>query len=374
MVSTQERARRYAALRAMMARDGYAALVITGNAEALQRGYIRYVTDWRLWGGKCFVVIPLEGDPVLVMGTGSQGHWARNVGWVADVRSVLDSVGEVVNVVTALGHAQSRIGVVGMDQVLTYGDASRLIKGLSQAELVDASVAVDDIMAVKSAEELEQVRFTYNTIAAALGRFKAALAPGRSEREVMVEAVEHLYLNGCLDGIAHLTVGASSYLRPASDRLFTEDDIVKVSLEFAGPSGHWIELAGIYSFKEPPARALRYFETSLKAVEGVRQILKPGHVGGDITRIVEETFRAEGWNVTGRGIWDGHAIGINVIRPPMGLIDSTDAFQENMVMNIHPGLLVDEDQWGVYVQDNFLVTAEGGVRMGDYRYEWHVKR
>jgi hypothetical protein len=43
-----------------------------------------------------------------------------------------------------------------------------------------------------------------------------------------------------------------------------------------------------------------------------------------------------------------------------------------MVMNVHPGLLVDEDQWGVYVQDNFLVTPEGGVRMGDYQYEWHV--
>lgn len=372
MVSTQERARRYTALRAMMARDGYAALIITGNAEALQRGYVRYVTDWRLWGGKCFVVIPHDGDPVLVMGTGSQGYWARNVGWVADVRSVLDSVGEVVNVVTGLGLATARIGVVGMDQVLTFGDASRLIKGLPQAELVDASVAVDNIMAVKSAEELAQVRFTYNAIATALGLFKEALAPGRTEREVMVEAVRYLYGEGCVDGIAHLTTGPSSYLRPASDRVFLSDDIVKVSLEFAGPSGHWIELAGIYSFTEPPARARRYFETSLKALEGVRQILKPGNVGGDITRVVEETFRAEGWHVTGRGIWDGHAIGINVIRPPMGLIDSTDAFQENMVMNIHPGLLVDDDKWGVYIQDNFLVTPEGGRPVGEYHYEWHV--
>ncbi len=107
-------------------------------------------------------------------------------------------------------------------------------------------------------------------------------------------------------------------------------------------------------------------------MERVTAILKPGNTGADLTRTILETFAEDGWRVTGRGIWDGHAIGINVIRPPMGLIDSTDEFKENMVMNVHPGLLVDDDQWGVYVQDNFLVTPEGGRPMGDYHYEWHV--
>ena len=51
MPSNQERDRRYAALRAMMQEKGYHALILAGNAEAMQRGYIRYVADWRLWGG-----------------------------------------------------------------------------------------------------------------------------------------------------------------------------------------------------------------------------------------------------------------------------------------------------------------------------------
>ena len=38
----------------------------------MQRGYVRYVADWRLWGGKGFAVLPLAGAPVLVLGAGSQ--------------------------------------------------------------------------------------------------------------------------------------------------------------------------------------------------------------------------------------------------------------------------------------------------------------
>ena len=43
-----------------------------------------------------------------------------------------------------------------------------------------------------------------------------------------------------------------------------------------------------------------------------------------------------------------------------------------MTLNIHPGLLVDDDQLGVYVQDNLVVTPEGGRPLADYKYEWHV--
>jgi Xaa-Pro aminopeptidase len=63
---------------------------------------------------------------------------------------------------------------------------------------------------------------------------------------------------------------------------------------------------------------------------------------------------------------------LNVIRPPIGLPDSEDEFQENMIINIHPGLLVDDDRWGIYVQDNLLVTPEGGRALADYKYEWYV--
>jgi Xaa-Pro aminopeptidase len=188
----------------------------------------------------------------------------------------------------------------------------------------------------------------------------------------MATAVQTLAELGCLDGIAHLTNQARPFFRPPTERSFTAGDIIKVSLEFAGPAGYWIELAGVYSFQPPPERQFRFFETTLKALAHAAQILRPGAVGGDVTRAIEATYREDGWKLTGRGLWDGHLIGLNVIRPPYGLTDDTNVFRENMVFNVHPGIMVDDDELGMFLQDNLVVTPEGGKPVGQYKYVWHV--
>ncbi len=136
MASLDERDRRYVALRAMMQEQGWQALILAGNAEATQRGYVRYVSDWRLWGGKGFAVLPLQGEPALVLGAGSQSHWSKLVGWIDDVRpaqNMLTTVGEIVH---ALGLAQGEIGVVGMGQVMVYDDVLTMQRELPNARLV----------------------------------------------------------------------------------------------------------------------------------------------------------------------------------------------------------------------------------------------
>jgi len=228
------------------------------------------------------------------------------------------------------------------------------------------------VMAVKSTEELAALADTHARIVAALDVLRANFAPGRSERTVMALAVHKLNELGCLDGIAHLSTETRPFFHPASERVFTPDDVIKVSLEFAGPTGYWIELTGTYSFKTPPDRVYRFYETTRKAMRNVTQMLKPGAVGGDVTRTVEATYRDDGWKITGRGLWDGHLIGINVIRPPYALAEDTHVFRENMVMNVHPGVLVDDDQLGMFLQDNYIVTPEGGRQVGPYDQAWHI--
>lgn len=372
MVSKEERNRRYVALRQAMREAGYQALLLSGNAEATQRGYIRYVSDWRVWGGDGYVVFPLESDPVLVLGSGSQAYWAEAVGWVQDVRSVMDKIIEATSVLKARGLSKGSIGVVGMNRIMSYGDVKSLMASLPEAHIEDATGLMDGVMAVKSPAEIAQAAETYRFVAQALHLLKEELAPGKTEREVMAEAVRFLTSLGCMSGIAHISNEAPPFIRPPRERHIEADDIIKVSLEFAGPAGYWVELAGIFSFREPTERQRRHFVTTLKAVERAAALMRPGTKAGELSQVIEETYREGGWNITGRAIWDVHGIGLNVISPPIGLPGSEDELQENMILNIHPGLLVDEDRWGVYVQDNLVVTPEGGRPLGDYKYEWHV--
>ena len=309
---------------------------------------------------------------MLVLGSGSQAYWAKAVDWIQDVRPAMDKVADVVSTIEALGLSSGRVGIVGMDGVMTHGDVKALTGALPAAQIEDAMLLVDDVMVVKSEEEIAEAAATYRAVAGALHHLEDTLAPGKTEREVMAEAVHFLAERGCLDGIPHLSNEAPPYIHPPTDRRIAEDDILKVSLEFAGPAGYWIELAGIFSFREPPERARRHFATTLKAVERAVALMRPGVRAGEISQAIESTYREDGWNITGRAIWDMHAIGLNVIRPPIGLPDSEDVLRANMILNLHPGLLVDEDQWGVSVQDNLVVTPDGGRPLAEYKYEWHV--
>lgn len=372
MISTTERNRRFTALRAMMHEKGYAVLVVAGNAEATQRGYVRYLSNWRLWGGKGFVLLPVDTKPVLVLGAGSQSHWAPRIGWITDVRPAGNMLAELIATLQQLGVDKQLIGVVGLTEVMVHGDVVTLQQGLPAAKIVDATEAVDALMAIKSDEEIAHAAQTYGIIADALDTFKAQLAPGKSERAVMAEALRFLAEHGCHDGIAHLTSGVQPFFRPPTDRIITAEDILKVSLEFAGPEGYWIELSGVYSFRKPSQRLRRHYETTRAALANAATVLRPGATGRELTQAIEDTFKAAGWKVTGRGIWDGHAIGLVVIRPPYGVLDSNDEFHENMIINVHPGLLVDEDRLGLFMQDNFVVTANGGRTLGNYQHEWHI--
>jgi Xaa-Pro aminopeptidase len=50
---------------------------------------------------------------------------------------------------------------------------------------------------------------------------------------------------------------------------------------------------------------------------------------------------------------------------------SEEKLEENMMLNIHPGILT-EDGWGVSVTHNYIVTPQGGRPLGDFEREWQV--
>ncbi|NLE76344.1 MAG: aminopeptidase P family protein [Chloroflexi bacterium] len=370
-VSKKELARRHAALRAAMARDGYDALLVAGNTEAGQRGFIRYTADWRLWGGTAYLLLPLEGEPVLVMGLGSQADYAKAIGMVRDTRPVLVRLPEVISVFREKGLERGRIGVAGLNRIMPHGDAKDLLAAFPQARFEDATLLMEGIMVALSPEEVGYAEETHRAVEMALNRLDEVLAPGKTELEVIGEVAKTAAAHGCLDGIAHVSCEPAGSIRPASERVFQPDDIVRVFLEYYGLNGFFVELGAIFSFRKPSEEKRRKFETTVRAIDRAVELMRPGTPAADLCRAVEATYREDGWKITGRRLWDFHGQGLNSLMPPLGMPESTEILSENMMLNIHPGVLT-ADGWGASVTNNYIVTPEGGHALGGFQHRWRV--
>jgi Xaa-Pro dipeptidase len=372
MVSDGERRRRYTRLREEMQAAGYETLLVAGREGAVGRGAVRYLSDWHIWGGTGYVVVPLHGEPSLILGSNSQAMWARRIGWLQDVRVGMHGpVPETVGVLERLG-VRGRLGVVGMGRFMAHDDITAFRAGLPGVELVNADGVFERVRQVKSDEEIRAITLTSEVVADAMRAFKRVLAPGKTERQCVAEAWRVAREGGVIDGIAHITHEDPAFIRPPSDRKIGRDDVVKFSMEMAGANGYQIELAAVFSFKEPSAEYRRLFDTVMRAKHKIRSLLRPGVRHTEIAEAVEAIWAEDGWTPNTRVIWDGHGIGLDVIEPPLLLRGSEETLKANMVMNIHPGLAYGDRMLGMYIQDNYVVQDGGAEPLSGWEHRWHV--
>lgn len=317
-----------------MQRNGYAAVVITGNTEFQQKGYIRYFADWRLYGGAAHMVVLQRDAPILFLGPGAQAEWAKELSAVPDTRAVADKTATVIQAIKDQTAPGDRIGVVGLDSILPHGEAVRLIEGLAPRQVEDATKMVEAFWGILSPTDLADVATAHDRVALAFHAFRDAIRPGRSERAVVADAVQVAVQQGCLEGVIHLNNDQKSGTRPATDRLFEQDDVIKMFMEFLTPEGYLIELGGCFSFRPPEAHWKKKFDLVVLAIEEAMAATRPGMVADDVVQVIRRTYEAAGVDIVGRRLWDFHGQGMHSLLRPFGMPGSTDPILENTMINI----------------------------------------
>ncbi len=371
MVSIEERKRRYKAIYEAMDAYNISLFIVAGREGAIGRGYIRYLSDWYLWGGTGFLAIAKDSEPTMLLGSESQVLWASQIGWVTDIRFSSPIINGLVKIIRDAGSPQ-KVHIAGMGKNMMPDDLMKLKETFPKTEFIDATRLMENIVLVKSNEEILCLQETANIVAASMEAFKNTLKPGVSEREAASKEWEIARAMGVLDGSVHVAHHTVPFVHPPTDYRFKKEDIIKLSVEMAGPSGYWIELSGVFSFGPPPNEMLREFNTTKKAVEAARALLKPGTVGNQIPETIESVFKEDGWENIGRIIWDAHGIGLDVIEFPVIQGGNQFILKENMVISMHPGLVVGKERMGVYVQDNYVVRPDGAIPQSPWLHQWHI--
>jgi Xaa-Pro aminopeptidase len=346
------------------------------------RGYVRYVSDFHLWAHDALVVIPLEGEPTLVVTSPAVAAMIARRGWIEDCRGDMLLVPKTIDALREHDLSRAAIGVAGTRWIVPADVLRELQETFPGARFQSADELFDFVRMAKSPIEIEQNRELWRLAQSAIERFHEVLRPGEQQRVVCAESAKAALAGGARD-VLMLVGDRSDRYGPPDDSPLRCDDVVRFHMEILGESGHWCELTTTLMFRPETDLEYRLMATELRAYERVRAATRPGMRVAELAAVFEQTVVEDGWTLgTPTTQFDFHGQGQDVIERPWYAAEqpwgsSFDAeLPAGAILSYHPHRNVDGySGWSPGVSDNILVTPEGGEWLSsNWQHEWRDAR
>jgi len=181
--------RRYRLVREAASRDGLDAVIVCGNEYTGFEGAVTYLSGFVIVHRYAYVLLPVDGEPAVVFPSEARYVGEHATTWIAQ-QEFVDRPGEWL----AEKVRGKRVGVYGMDYVMTVRDYAALI---GAADVVGWDVAFDQARMVKSELELASVRESVRINTEGFWSFVEHFVSGRKEREVLAPCEEYVVEHGC---------------------------------------------------------------------------------------------------------------------------------------------------------------------------------
>lgn len=315
-LSMAERDLRWSKVKAFMRSHGVDALLIAGFRS--REMYESYVSDDYNEG--C-VLFPLNGEPIVT--TWAQlrvmrARWSAEQGhplWIHDYR-VAPSGASVAQLFHERDLAHSKVGVIGLtSQAPTeiYGAIPanfwlQLIKELPKVEFSDLSEEFSHLMLVKSAEEINQIRYAAKAAEYACSVIADIARPGVGEEIIFAEATRAMVSFGIgirypalvmNSGPATLSWGPPRWsTRGEKPRVLQRGDLLQTEL-MPMCGNQEVQVQMTVSLDPMSEINQKCEKVALQAYEQGIKVLKAGMTFEELVQAMEEPLRASGcWAYT----------------------------------------------------------------------------
>jgi len=361
-VSREEIQRRFTKIRQGLAEQEVDALVVAGTEYTGFEGAIRWVSGFRMVHRYAYGLIPAEGDPIAIFP--SEARWVGEHAECWIKRKVFaDTPGSWIR-----EHAEARnwktVAVYGLNYAMPVRDYAALIGGA--VELVDWDVEFDLLRAVKSEEELQLVRHSFDLNERGFWKVLEAYEPGKTEAAILAPAEELFVRSGTTRTTQNMVLSGRhgnagpEFKHPNPLRPVEPTDLLLYSVEIAGPTGYWAEFARPISQAGLSPKTQQIMEAYQECFERARSSLKAGTTAHDVHTSVFGAF--DGLDVKA-GHVTGHSIDMIMVAHPRIGEGVETVLEENMIISIHPHVVTNDDQNCLYMQETFRVTASGGEQL-----------
>jgi Xaa-Pro aminopeptidase len=373
--------RRLVAARKRMADRGLEALAVfssPGNLRFGQRGHVLYLSGYEPYFGDCMMILPLDPTTDAVLVKDAAGYFPETCTWITDVRDPGDRAQVVREFLADNGLSGSSLGVAG-GYSIAPGLFRRLHEAVDPARLVAASDVLEAERSVKSAFELDCLKKAAAIAAKGLEAAAVFMRPGVTESDVKGE-MELVCREQGSEAFPHYTMVVSgkdevhaSYWWQCSRRVLEAGD--PVNIDFGTMyRGYCCDLSRPFVIGRASPRQKDVFQVLLEAQHAAAEAAKPGVRASSVQAAANEVLTAAWGDRDWWGI--GHGVGLEVHEWPfIGYSRVTDdpayedrMLEENMVISLEPTIAF-PDTGDIQIEDQFVVTQRGAVRLNDVPHE-----
>jgi len=384
--SDEEFERRYSETREKMDRLDVDCLVVPGGPHhwSFGHGMLWLSGHWNWHAMVEYVVVPREGDPVLVYTMGGPHIEAtRRVAYPDDVRPARSagSYGTAVaEVVQEKGYEKDRVGITmsdnRFDEHVPVNHYEDMLDALPDADVELLPNFFHELMYRKSPEEQEFVDKAGELCVDALYAIRDRAEPGVTEYELAASAARAIEEGG--GQVDFLIIGSTPMDEPAqvfgnprpSHRELQEGDIIMNELA-AGYNGYTAQIGIPVCVGEPTDRVREFFDDIV--LPGFYATEEPLQPGNDLEAVSEAGgfFREHG--VQSRSLIL-HGIDL-VSNSPHVTTDHVGAFpyEEEMkpgaVYMLEPCPITADGRLGMFYGHTYIMTEDGPNRVTDCPHE-----
>jgi len=256
---------------------------------------------------------------------------------------------------TAIGTARRLSNPFAQQPTEDAARATALREQFPYYEMKDVSPHIDRLRLIKSAREIEILKYNGRVSAEALKRAIQATAPGKYEYELEAEATYWMVKNGFQGAAYPAIVGSgpmgNQWHYEANGRQMKAGDLVV--MDYAGSLDYLtmdITRTWPVSGRFTDAQ-LKAYECVLEAQKAIIAAIKPGVARSVVQKIAQDIFKKHGFD--SRYAYVGHYVGMSV----HDVGDWNLPFEVGMVMAIEP--IIDMPGLHIRIEDSVLVTPTG---------------
>src|SRR5258706_2035676 len=360
--------RRFKNIRDAMQRENLDALIVCGNEYAGFEGAVFYVSGFEIVHRYVYVVIPLEGEPTLVFPREARWIGDKSKPWIKD--QVWPDVPGHWLAERGSEKKWKRVGVYGMIFEMEVREYRELAKG--SFELVPFDTTFDMVRAVKSEEELVEVRDAMEIILDGFWALVAAYEPGKTEAEIMAPAVQRFFARGAGPRMMNILLSgthgeAEAAFKVPGNRVVAANDLLLYSLEVTGAGCYWVEFSRPLIRGKVSPRTQAMADAYQEALEAAPTTMRAGELARSVPRSVAEKFSKHGFSL---GHLSGHSIGTTMLEYPAIGAKSNVVLQENMIFSLHPQVVDQDGKVCLYTQDTYRIGKKEGECLADVPWKF----